>query len=67
MNINLEELTQEVKMIKGLAKDAGSEGQALLQKAKKAETLLDKAKIANAKGDSNKELELVSRILTLIH
>lgn len=66
MNINLEELTQEVKMIRRLAKDAGSDGHALLQKATKAEDLLSKAKVANAKGDNNKELELVSQILTLI-
>ena len=66
MFVDLDELKEEIKMVKGLAKDAGSEGRELLRNAKKAESLLDKAKLAEAKNDFAKADEIVEQIRVLL-
>ena len=66
MFVDLDELKEEIKMVKGLAKDAGSEGRELLRNVKKAESLLDKAKLAEAKNDFAKADEIVEQIRVLL-
>ena len=66
MFVDLDELKEEIKMVKGLAKDAGSKGRELLRNVKKAESLLDKAKLAEAKNDFAKADEIVEQIRVLL-
>ena len=66
MFIDLDELKEEIKMVKGLAKDAGPDGRGLLRNDKKAEALFDKAKLADAKGDYDKFDEYVEQIRALL-
>ena len=66
MFVDLDELKEEIKMVKGLAKDAGFEGRELLRNVKKAESLLDKAKLAEAKNDFAKADEIVEQIRVLL-
>ena len=66
MFVDLDELKEEIKMVKGLAKDAGSEGRELLRNVKKAESLLDKAELAEAKNDFAKADEIVEQIRVLL-
>lgn len=55
MIVDLKDLENEIKMVKGLAKDAGPDGRAMLRSIKQAESLLNKAKLAEAKGDFKKK------------
>lgn len=66
MIVDLDELEEEIKAVKGLAKDAGSEGRRLLMNVKKAESLLKKAKEAEAKDDFKKSDEFVDQIRALL-
>ena len=66
MFVDLDELKEEIKMVKGLAKDAGPDGRELLRNVKKAESLLDKAKLAEAKDDYDKADEIVEQIRALL-
>ncbi|SHN01757.1 hypothetical protein [Fibrobacter sp. UWB7] len=66
MIVDLKDLEDEIKMVKGLAKDAGSDGRAMLRSVKQAESLLNKAKLAEAKGDFEKEDELIEQIRSLL-
>jgi len=66
MFVDLDELKEEIKMVKGLVKDAGPGGRELLRNVKKAEALLDKAKLADAKGDYDKSDEFVEQIRALL-
>ena len=66
MIADLDGLKEEIKMIKGLAKDAGSSGRDLLKNVKQAESLLEKAKAAEAKNDFDKADEIVEQIRALL-
>lgn len=66
MIVDLDELKEEIKMVKGLAKDAGSSGRELLRNVKQAEALLEKAKAAKAKNDFGKSEEIVGQIRNLL-
>lgn len=66
MIVDLGELKEEIKMVKGLAKDAGSSGRELLRNVKQAEALLEKAKAAKAKDDFDKSDEIVEQIRALL-
>lgn len=66
MIVDLYEIEQEIKMVKGLAKDAGSDGKELLRAVKKAESLLNKAKVAEAKGDYDAQDKLVEEIKLIL-
>lgn len=66
MIVDLQELAEEIKAVKGLAKDAGSAGRELLRNVKKAESLLDKAKVAEATGNYEQEDKLIEEIRSLL-
>ena len=66
MFVDLDELKEEIKMVKGLAKDAGSDGRVMLRNVKKAEALLEKAKLAESKDDFDKADEIVEQIRELL-
>lgn len=66
MIIDLDELKEEIKMVKGLAKDAGSSGREMLRNAKKAEALLERAQAAEAKDGFEKADEFVEQIRILL-
>ena len=66
MIVDLQELAEEIKAVKGLAKDAGSTGREFLRNVKKAESLLDKAKVAEATGDYEREDQLIEEIRSLL-
>lgn len=66
MIVDLDELKEEIKMVKGLAKDAGSSGRDLLRNVKQAELLLEKAKALKTKGNFDKSNEIVEQIRALL-
>lgn len=66
MIVDLQELAEEIKAVKCLAKDAGSAGRELLRNIKKAESLLDKAKVAEATGNYEQEDKLIEEIRSLL-
>lgn len=66
MHSSLNEIEKEIKMIKGLAKDAGSDGNAFLRSVKNAETLLSKARTAEAKNDAKTREDLVGQIRAML-
>ena len=66
MFVDLDELQEEIKAVKGIAKDAGSAGKELLRNAKKAEELLKKAKELESKKDFAKTDTLVEQIKALL-
>lgn len=66
MFVDLYDLENEIKMVKGLAKDAGSDGKELLRTVKKAESLLNQAKVAESKGDYETQDKLVEEIKSIL-
>lgn len=66
MFVDLGELEKEIKMVKGLAKDAGSDGKELLKAVKKAELLLKQALEAEKRDDYRKQDQLVEEIRKLL-
>ena len=66
MSAVLENLGKEIKSVKELAMDAGSDGKALLHTVKNAELLLSKARFAEAKSDLRVRDDLVEQIRNIL-
>lgn len=66
MYVDLYDIEEELKVAKKLLKSVGSDGKVFLKNIKTAETLLNKAKIAEAKSDFAQVDELVAKIRELV-